>query len=101
MAAFAFVPMRPMAIEQMFRNVRLYFVFFFFSIAFAVAIVIFTIGINSGRKRDRLSVWRPFHDVRAGREMRQWLRLAAIHRQEIDLRIAAARRKKRNRLSVR
>src|SRR5260370_16664744 len=89
-----------MTVEKMLGLMGFHFIFFFFFIPPLVAVVVFAIRIHRRCKRNRLSVRRPLHDIRAGREFRQRVGFASFHRKQIHLRLAAARRKKRQRLSI-
>src|SRR5258708_9388844 len=44
MGALAFVPMRPVAIQEMLRHVRFHLILFFFFLAFLVALVVVVYG---------------------------------------------------------
>src|ERR1700739_528412 len=100
MAALAFTPVFPMAEQQVIVDARLHLALFFLFVALAVAGVVLAIEIHGRSKCYGLSVRRPLKKVGARRKCRQFLRFAAFHRKQVHLRIAVARRQKRQRLSV-
>src|SRR5262249_29383227 len=55
-AALPFVPVRPVPVEQMFRNVSFYFVLFLFRIALTVAVIVLAIGVYRRSEGNRLSI---------------------------------------------
>ena len=89
MAALAFRPVRPMAIQKLLGDVRLHFVFFFLVVPQFVAGVVFAVRIHGGSERDGLPIRRPFRRCPRRSKDASGLRFATIHRQQIDLRIAA------------
>src|ERR1700738_3213193 len=101
MAALTFVPVGPMAVEQLLVNMRFHFVFFFFRIARGAAGVVLAIGINRGSESNIFSIWRPSENIRAARQRCQFARLSAAHAQYVDLRISVPRGKKCEHLAVR
>src|SRR5207245_2072378 len=96
----AFVPVGPVAIEKMLSDMGLHFVLFFFDVAFAVAVIVFAVGVHRGSEGDGLSIGRPFHDVGAGRQFRELLCFASLERKQVHLGIAAAGREKGDGFSV-
>src|SRR5271157_3830771 len=81
-------------------NARLYLALFFVLIALGIAGIVFAIEVNSRGKRDVLAVRGPFEQIRTGGKCCELLRFAAIHGQQVDLRISVARGKKGERFSV-
>jgi hypothetical protein len=100
MRALSFIPVRPVAVQQIFGHVRFHRILFVFFVALLVARIVVILRTRRAvdaiwkhrrRKQNGLAVRRPFHNVGAGGKFRQWMRFTAFHGKEIDLRIAASR----------
>src|SRR5438477_10888562 len=89
---------------------RLYFIFLFFVVPLFVACVVIlkgtlgsghTLGIYRRSERNGFSIRGPLQQIRACGKLRQWMGFAAVHRQQVYLRVSASRRQKRDGLSIR
>ena len=78
--AFPVAPMRPVPVKKVFRDMRFHLVLFFRFIPCFVARIVFTIRVHPRGERDRFTIRRPFHDVRARRNLRELFRLSSLHR---------------------
>jgi hypothetical protein len=88
------------AVEEPVGNVRLHLVLFLALQSLRVARVVFAVGVDPRRKGDAVAIWRPDDLLGAAGKRRQWRRLAADQRNQVDLRLAAARREKREALAI-